>query len=247
MKKIITLSGIFSVCLLMSSCMMVLPPEVKDLSSDIKEIKLNISHLQAAQGDVSRSNSTDVEEMRNKLDENFNYLVTTVNRLEESINAMNNDISIIRGQMEELKFALGQGGNPILSSSSKAGGSKPTAADTIFETAQQDYAKGNYESAIAGFTQFINSSPDSPVVPDANYWIGDCYYKLKQYDKSLEVLKAYVASNAQSNYAPEAYIKIALCYKELNQKDKYKETLNKITENYPSFDQMDRVKAMMKE
>ena len=44
----------------------------------------------------------------------------------------------------------------------------------------------NFRKAEAGFSELIQNYPDSDLVPNSYYWLGQIYYKEKQYQKARE-------------------------------------------------------------
>lgn len=46
---------------------------------------------------------------------------------------------------------------------------------------------GNYGSAKNGFETFLKSYPDHPLVSNATYWLGECYYAQGEYDKAARI------------------------------------------------------------
>jgi TolA-binding protein len=54
-----------------------------------------------------------------------------------------------------------------------------------FESAKNLYFDQQYQKAINGFTKFVASYPESIKRQEANYYIGESYYRLRDYDKAI--------------------------------------------------------------
>lgn len=91
---------------------------------------------------------------------------------------------------------------PDTTQATKAGSAAPpgASAEALFETAQRDYARGNYQLAIAGFQDYLSQAPESDRADNAQYWVGECYYSLGDLDRAvqefLKVRDLYPASDA---------------------------------------------------
>lgn len=255
-KKILHISLIFGVAAILTSCML-LPPDMAQMNADIKDIKLGLSSVNQNQKDLYESFNSDIEQIKTKETQNFDYIIASLNRLEEKLNAIETEVSVSRGQLEELKFKIAKSGNikdmnlgsDIIAETPNE--LKPKTSDaipvTLFDAAHNDYAKGNYEIAIQEFQQFIKDNPKSELVSDAQYWIGDCYYKLNNYKKALDILNMFTTTYPNTKFTPSAFLKIALCYNKLNYTSEYKDTLQTIVQKYPKFEEIDRVKQMLKD
>jgi tol-pal system protein YbgF len=64
--------------------------------------------------------------------------------------------------------------------------SPPTTAGGLFEAAQRDFNRGNYQLAIAGFDDFLKLSPGSDLADNAQYWKGESYYSLGDMDRAIQ-------------------------------------------------------------
>ena len=65
---------------------------------------------------------------------------------------------------------------------------KKTAGDPkkIYDDSFASVRDNNFRKAEAGFTELIQNYPDSDLVPNSYYWLGQIYYKEKQYQKARE-------------------------------------------------------------
>ncbi len=59
----------------------------------------------------------------------------------------------------------------------------PTAA---YNQAYNDYLKGNYDLAVAGFEEFLKKFPETSLTAHAQYWIGEAYFNKRSYLPAIE-------------------------------------------------------------
>lgn len=119
-----------------------------------------------------------------------------------------------------------------------AAGAAASPPDTQAETAAYEAAlklfrEDNYKGAIAGFTAFLKTYPDSALAPNAQYWVGYSYYSLKDYKAALAHQQKLVAVYPASAKAPDAMLNIAANQIALNNLAGARKTLEQLIAKYP--------------
>lgn len=121
----------------------------------------------------------------------------------------------------------------------------PSAADTapvLAESAQEqkDYdaafslmKQGNYARAAAGLHNFMAQHPQSALRDNAQYWLGEAYYVMRDFRKALPEFSRLISHYPQSPKAPDALLKIGYSHYELGEWDKAREYLNQVIARYP--------------
>ncbi len=65
----------------------------------------------------------------------------------------------------------------------------PQVHDTsrqLYDRVMEEFKHGDYEAALAGFKFFIELHRQSPLAANAQYWIGECQYRLGRYNDALD-------------------------------------------------------------
>jgi ankyrin repeat protein len=88
---------------------------------------------------------------------------------------------------------------PVLSSANTIS-EKYTEAEQHFNKANDLLKRMDYEAAIAEYSKVVTISSDSEIAQDAQYWIGQSYFRAGQFEAALsafqKILDAYPASKA---------------------------------------------------
>jgi tol-pal system protein YbgF len=118
-----------------------------------------------------------------------------------------------------------------------AAGQKP--ADPARESKEYDAALelfkgGRYKEAAASFAAFVQSSPNSTLAPNAQFWLGNAWYAQHNCAKAIEAQTVVTSKYASSAKAPDAWLAIATCQQELGNKAAAKRSLDTLLEKYPS-------------
>ena len=101
--------------------------------------------------------------------------------------------------------------------------------DTAFNLMKQ----GNYERAAKGFRDFLAKHPQSALRENAQYWLGEAYYVMRDYRKALPEFSKLLSNYPKSAKAPDALLKIGYCQSELGDSAKARETFNQVIARYP--------------
>lgn len=117
----------------------------------------------------------------------------------------------------------------------------------VFNTAQADYEKGNYDLAIDGFAMYRESFPASPQADDAVYMIGECGYSQKKFAKAIDSFDDLIMTYPLSNRIAAAYLKKGLSLVELKKKDEAIAVLKFLVAKYPVEDEAKQAQQKLKE
>ncbi|WP_243050960.1 tol-pal system protein YbgF [Dyella sp. RRB7] len=106
-------------------------------------------------------------------------------------------------------------------------------AQAAYDDAFKTLRGGDYAQASRGFRSFIQQYPDSPLLPNAYYWLGESYYATMNYQVALEAFQTLLSQFPQSEKAPDAMLKAGYSQIELKQVDAGKTTLKAVSTKYP--------------
>ena len=173
------------------------------------------------------------------------------------------DIQLLQGKLEENNFRISELGQKLddrgvkiaeLSSriealeKAKAGaaGAAATGQTTTtkaepktiepseaYRQAKSDYDKGNFELALTGFQYYLVHYPGTSQADAARYWIGECYYSLKEFDKAIDSFARVIKDHPKSDKVAGAKLKIGLSYLNERNSAKAKEYLRRVIKDHP--------------
>jgi len=123
--------------------------------------------------------------------------------------------------------------------------SDPAAEAKAYEAALNQFKLGNYQSSVAAFQNFLATSPNSPQVSSAQYWIGNAYYALRDYKTAIAAQQKVLASWPDSAKAPDALLNIASCQAELGEARAARETLQSLLKKYPGTPAAEQAKQRL--
>lgn len=81
-----------------------------------------------------------------------------------------------------------------------------------YQAAYRDYQRGNYDLAIEGFRDFLESNASSELADNASYWIGESLFSQKKYRDAIEQFDSVVTRFPRSDKVPGALLKKGYAY-----------------------------------
>ena len=94
--------------------------------------------------------------------------------------------------------------------------------------------EGAYDRAIQSFRDFLRTNRDSPLAPNAHYWVGESYYMLGDYYQAILNFNDVRQQYAKSDRAPAAVLKIGLAFLQMGNKSEARLAFQKVLNDYPS-------------
>src|SRR5574341_1164078 len=151
---------------------------------------VDVQKVMADYGAKTDQLATDIQLLQGKLEENNFRIAEFAQKLDDK------SVKIVElsARIEELEAKI-----KLLSAGTGTvmGGQTGTAADKdkkpaktmepseVYRQAKNDYDKGNFALALAGFQNYITQFPDASQVDNAQYWVGECYYAGKEFSKAI--------------------------------------------------------------
>lgn len=93
---------------------------------------------------------------------------------------------------------------------------------------------GRYEDAIQSYQVFLITYPDSSFADNAQYWMAEAYYVLKNFQSSIVQFQKVISAYPDSRKVPDAYLKMGFAYYELKEWTKAQSALEKVITDYSS-------------
>ncbi len=117
--------------------------------------------------------------------------------------------------------------------SSGNGQISPEARQAAYQQAFNALQAGRLNQAAEGFKQVISQAPQGQYADNAQYWLGETYYAMRDFPAALQAFKAVVENYPDSAKRSHALLKIGYAHYEMNNKVMAREILEQIKTNYP--------------
>ena len=109
----------------------------------------------------------------------------------------------------------------------------PAAESREYEAALNLFKANKIKEAASAFDAFTKAHPESTLAPNAQYWLGNAHYALRDCKKAIEAHKVVTSKWPQHPKAPDSLINIATCQQELGDAKGARSTYESIVSKYP--------------
>ena len=209
------------------------PPEQDPVVQRLTELDSRLLRLERVLANQSlldlsqriEAAQTETRALRGELDE----LQHNVQKTQDSQREMYGDV--------DRRLAALEGGGaaaaPSAGSANASGLPVPQGDDRANYQAAFDALKdGKYEDAVNGFKHFLSTFPTSPLSDNAQYWLGEAHYVMKQYPDALRDFKTVLDKYPDSRKTPDALLKIGYCNYELKNFPEARSALGQVVSRY---------------
>ena len=136
--------------------------------------------------------------------------------------------------IESLKQQSGQGYSSAPAGAPTAAASSTQQTPTeIYLAAFGDFAAGQYQKSINGFSRFLQLFPANDYASNARYWLAECFLALGQYDQAVADFDRVAVDYPKSTKAPDALLKKAAALYQMDKEESAIETIQLLKERYP--------------
>jgi len=206
------------------------PPE-----EDPVQIKLN--ELDARLARIERANQSVVD-----MAQRMEATQADVRALRGRIEVLENQNEAMRKEQRDLYADLDRRLTEASSGGALGGGAGAAAnggtgpEQAAYMQAFDALKTGNYTGAISGFRNFLNTYPDSAIADNAQYWLGEAHYVMRDYEAAAAAFRAVGERWPDSRKAADALLKLGYSQFELKRYSEARATLTDVTRRFPDSD-----------
>ena len=204
---------------------------------------------------------TQAAELRQFLEEMREDVNRTNGRMEETAFVLKQGQETIGGQNEKILNDLSQVKSNVDSSEArirrveeylnletafsklgKPAGSVPTAAGKdvkiisatdLYSSAKKSFDQGDLESAREKFDLFLKKHPKSKQADNAQFWMGEIYYREKWYEKAILEYQKVIENYPRGNKISASLLKQGLAFHQLGDKENARLILRELIRKFP--------------
>jgi tol-pal system protein YbgF len=196
------------------------------------------------------ANATASSETLLELLNQLEALQAEVRELRNQTEVQENEIRQLQSRVQDLTQDLDRRVRTLERGGGAASGTnKPSAASPVAPAAaaptssqeQQEYEaafqlmkQGDYTGASRAFRTFIGRYPGSPLAANAQYWIAESNYFVRNFNLALKEFRKVEELYPGSRKLSDALLKIGYTYYELGQWEKSRQYLQKVIDRYPN-------------
>ena len=120
------------------------------------------------------------------------------------------------------------------------------AAKKEYDEAWRLVERKDYRAAIPRLREFLKKHPNSGLADNAQYWLGECFYGLKEYDQAILEFDAVRRKYPKGDKVPAALLKQGFAFAELGDKVDARLILQELVDRFPQSEEAGRAKQRLK-
>lgn len=167
-----------------------------------------------------------------------------IRKLRGDVETLEHDVDLSKKQQRDLYLDLDKrlqklelsAGSTAANDASASAGQSSASADDIQAAYQKNFnlvKQGRYDDAISGFTAFIQQYPQSQLVPNAEFWMGESHYQQSDFQGAVVNYKAVTDNYPDSSKAPDALLKMGYAQYEMKDWKAARRSLDAVVSKYP--------------
>ena len=118
--------------------------------------------------------------------------------------------------------------------------------DEIYRMAKQAFDQGDSDAARKKFQELIEKFPKSERADNAQFWIGEIYYREKWYEKAILEYQKVIENYPKGNKVPASLLKQGLAFLNLGDKTNSRLILEELIKKHPKSNEAKIAKDKVK-
>jgi tol-pal system protein YbgF len=114
---------------------------------------------------------------------------------------------------------------------------KELSAEEAYEMAYHLFKSNENEAARKAFDQFVRRYPQSALVDNALFWMGETYYRGEDYENAVLKYQQVVKEYPKGSKGPDALLKMGYALEKMNEPEAAVGAMEKLLKTYPKAPQ----------
>lgn len=103
----------------------------------------------------------------------------------------------------------------------------------LYDRVMEEFKHRDYEAALAGFRFFLELHGRSSLAANAQYWAGECQYRLGRYKDALKSFYVVVSDYPQSQKLAASTLKLGQTYSKIKDHENARMMYERVIDQYP--------------
>ena len=236
--------------------------EISDVSRQVEELGKQSSGKQDLQAmsrrladqnsEVLKSNA-DIQVELKSLRDQIQALQSNLDSTNQRLAALSTELAATRDRLSAGAPAgaaptaapVGAAAAPGAPATGGAPPPRPADPAQLYNSAYEDYLRGNFDLAIQGFAEYVKRYPDTALAGNAYYWIGECNYSKRQFKEAIDAFTTLLNTYKTSDKAAAALLKKGLAYLEMGDRAQAVINLQYVLYEHPGTKEADLARTRL--
>lgn len=119
------------------------------------------------------------------------------------------------------------------------------SAQAAYDAALSTYRVADYQGAINAFQGFLRQHPRHGLASNAQYWIGDAYYQLRDFRSAIDAQRQLIATYSDSSKVPDALLNIGSAELALGNAAAARQAWEDLATKYPGSESAEKARQRL--
>jgi tol-pal system protein YbgF len=211
-----------------------------NLQNSEKSIRSQYAGLNAdmeAMQDELRLLNGRVEEIQYQTNRKASDYDTSSQKSQERLDTINVTLDKFDKRLTRVEQYLNLGGKGAAATGQATATAVPAKSDVseaqLYADARKAYDNGDLDKARQLFQKLIKEFPKSKNVDNAQFWIGESYYREKWYERAILEYQTVIEKYPNGNKVPAAMLKQGMALQQIGEKPSARLILEELVKKYP--------------
>lgn len=200
--------------------------EAAQSNQNMVDLFLNMEKLQreveGLRGEIEVLNHS-VDQIKKQQKDLYQDLDQRIQQVEMAATAAAENAAAGNGQQAGSSSAQNQGAGV---------GNSQLQEQSSYQNAFEFLKQAQYREAVQAFQSFLQTYPGGEYADNAQYWLGEAYYVMKDFSAAMREFQKMVSTYPKSAKLADAHLKVGYCYYEMKDFPKAAQTLKMVTEKF---------------
>jgi tol-pal system protein YbgF len=103
----------------------------------------------------------------------------------------------------------------------------------LYDRVMEEFKHRDYEAALAGFRLFLELHGQTALAANAQYWVGECQYRMGRYREALKSFYSVISYYPLSPKLAASTLKIGQSYTRLKDPEKARMMYERVVDQFP--------------
>lgn len=117
----------------------------------------------------------------------------------------------------------------------------------LYQLALENFYAMKYQQAQTTWAEFVKGFPNDPLVPNAIFWQGECFFQMQDYANAVLTYQKVIEEHSKSNKYTAALLKQGISFFKLKKDQAGKLVLEDLIKKHPQSAEAKRAQAYLKD
>ncbi|MBL0732292.1 MAG: tol-pal system protein YbgF [Desulfosarcina sp.] len=176
-----------------------------------------------------------LEETEHLLDSRIKAFEESTNKIQTGVDGLEKNVRSNKNHASRLEKYPGFKSAPVTGKKGTDSKTKKQSPDNlIYQKAKEAFDRGDFKSAREGFASLLKLYPNSNNADNAQFWIGEVYYREKVFKKAILEYQKVIEKYPEGNKAKAALLKQGFAFFNLGDTANARLIFKKLIKKYPA-------------